>query len=114
MFENLSKYITPNELKHFAEKRENLIFFHLNIFSLPYHFAELHNLLASTNFKFDGNGTTESKLSHSKKHLATIDLPNYSTEHCPADGANGRALLYIKEALIYKLRNDLKILKVRK
>ena len=114
MFENLSKYITPNELNHFAEKQENLNFFHLNIFSLPYHFTELHNLLASTDFKFDVIGITESKLNRNKKHLATIDLPNYSIEHCPADGANGGALLYIKEDLIYKLRNDLKILKVRK
>ena len=56
-------------------------------------------------------GITESKLNRNKKHLATIDLPNYSIEHCPADGANGGALLYIKEDLIYKLRNDLKMFK---
>ena len=111
MFENLSKYVTPNQLNQSAKKQENLHFFHLNISSLPYHFTELHNLLASTEFKFDVIGITESKLNRNKKHLATIDLPNYSIEHCPADGANGGTLLYIKEDLIYKLKNDFNIFK---
>ena len=71
----------------------------------------LHNLLASTDVKFDTIGNTESNLNSNKKHLTTIDIPNYSTEHCPADGANGGALLYIKEDLIWKLRNDFKIFK---
>ena len=81
MFENLSKYVTPNELN--LKKK-------LNFFSpsLPYHFIELHNLLGSTDFEFDVVGVTESKLNRTKKHLATIDLPNSSIEHCPADGAN--------------------------
>ena len=79
----------------------------------PYHFTELHNLLASTHFKLDVIGITESKLNRNKKHLATIDLPNYSIEQCPAAGANGGALLYIKWDLIYKLRNDLKIFKTK-
>ena len=111
MFQNLSKYITPNQLNQSAKKQENLHFFHLNISSLPYHFTELHNLLAFTEFKFDVIGITESKLNRNKKHLATTDLPNYSIEHCPADGANGGTLFYTKEDLIYKLKNDLNIFK---
>ena len=111
MFQNLLKYVTPNELNQFPKMQENLNFFHLNISSLPYHFTELHNLLASTDFKFDVIGITESKLNRNKKHFATIDLLNYTIEHCPADGTNGGALLYVKKDLIYKLRNDLKIFK---
>ena len=34
-------------------------------------------------------------------------------EHYPTDGANGGALLYVKEDPIYKLKNDLKIFKSR-
>ena len=102
MFENLLKYVTPNELNQFAKKQENFNFFYLNISSLPYHFTEFHNLLASTDFKFDVIRITESKLNRNKKHLANIDLPYYSIEHSPADGANGGTLLYIKKDLIYK------------
>ena len=109
-FENLSKYITPNELKQFAKKQENVFFFIL-IF-LHYHITELHNLLASTDIKFDVIGNTESKLNCNKKPLAIIDLPNYSIKHYPT-GANGGALLFIKGDLIYKLRNDLKFFKSR-
>ena len=92
MFENLPKYVTTNELNQFAKKKETLIFFHLNISSLPYHITELHNLLASTDFKFDLIGITESKLNCNKKHLTTIDPPNYSIENCVADGVKGGAL----------------------
>ena len=106
MFENCSKYVTSDELNQFAKKARNL--FHLNISLLPYHFKELHNFLTSTDVKFDLIVVTESKLNGNKKHLATINLPNYRIEHCPADGENGGALLYIKEDLIYKLKNELK------
>ena len=54
---------------------------------------------------------TESRLKSNKSHLTNITLPNYNTEHSPTDDPNGRALLYIKEDIIYKKRNDLKILK---
>ena len=45
IFENLSKYVIPNELNGFAKKQENLHFFHLNIISLQYHFTEFYNFL---------------------------------------------------------------------
>ena len=61
MFQTLLKYVTPNEVNQFSKMQENLNFFHLNISSLPYHFTELHNLLASTDFRFDVIGITESK-----------------------------------------------------
>ena len=89
-------------------------FFYLNISSQLYYFTEFHNLLASTDVKFGVIGITQSKLNRNKKHLATIDLPNYNIEHCPADGANRGALFYIKEGIIYKLRIDLKIFKSKK
>ena len=109
MFENLSKYVTPHELNQFARKQQNLNIFHFNISSLPYHFTELHNSLASTDVKFDVIGITESKPNRNKKHLATMDLPNYCIKHCPANGVNGGTLLDIKEDLIYKLRKTLNI-----
>ena len=50
-------------------------------------------------------------LKSNKSHLTNITLPNYNIEHCPTDGPNGAALHYIKEDIIYKKKDDLKILK---
>ena len=91
--------------------KNNLNFFHLNIFSLVYHLLKLHTFLATSEIEFDVIGITESRLKSNKKHLTNITLPSLNTEHCPTDGLNGGALLYIKEDIIYKKRNDLKILK---
>ena len=91
--------------------KNNLNFFHLNISSLPYHFPELHPLLATSEIEPDITRITESRLKSNKSHLTNITLPNYNIEHCPTDGPNGGALLYIKEDNNYKKRNDLKILR---
>ena len=63
----------PRGTEPVCKKARKLNFFHLNISSLLYHFTKLHNLLASTDFKFDVIGITESKPNCNKKHLATID-----------------------------------------
>ena len=93
------------------DAKNNLNFFHLNISSLPCHFLELHTLLATSEIEPDIIGITESRLKSNKNHLTNITLANYNIEYCPTDGANGGALLYIKEDIIYKKRNDLKIIK---
>ena len=109
---NLDKYYLPSDFKQIKmDVKNNLNFLHLNISSLPYHFPELRTLLATSEIEFDIIGITESRLKSNKNHLTNITLPNYNMEHCPTDGVNGGALLYIKEDIIYKKRNDLKILK---
>ena len=97
-----------NKLK--SMQKNNLNFFHLNITSLPYHFLELHTLLATSEIKLDISAITESRLKSNNSHLTNITLPNYNIEHCQTDGPNGGALLYIKD-IYKKKRNDLKILK---
>ena len=87
-----------NKLKSMQKKKLN--FFHLNITSLPYHFLELHTLLATSEIKLDISVITESRLKSNNSHLTNITLPNYNIEHCQTDGPNGGALLYIKD--IYK------------
>ena len=86
-------------------------FFHLNISSLSYHFPEHETLLATLEIDFDIIGITESRLKSNKNHLTNINLPRYNIEHYSTDSTSGGALLYIKEDIIYKKRNDLKILK---
>lgn len=44
-----------------------------------------------------------------KKETSAIDVPDYTIEHCSTDGANVDALIYIKQNITYKTRNDLKI-----
>ena len=109
---NQGKYYLPSDFKQIkVDVKNNLSFFHLNISSLSYHFPELHTLLAASEIELDIIGITESRLKSNKSHLTNITLPNYNIEHCPTNGLNGGALLYIKEDIIYKKRNDLKILK---
>ena len=38
-------------------------------------------------------------------------MPGYNIEHTPTDSSNGGTLLYIKQGINYKLRNDLQIYK---
>ena len=54
-------------------------------------------------------GITEFRLHYKKKSLINTPLQGYNIEHCPTESRNGGALLYIKNNLIYKVRNDLVI-----
>ena len=72
---------------------------------------ELHTLLTTSEIQFDIIGISESRLKRNKHHTTNIELPNYDIEHCDAEGANGGTLLYIKEYIAYKTRNDLKMYK---
>ena len=109
---NQDKYSLPSDLKQIKmDVKNNLNYFHLNISSLPHHFPELHTLLATSEIILDIIAITESRLKSNKSHLTNITLPNYNIGHCPTNGPSGGALFYIKEDIIYKKRNDLKILK---
>ena len=37
------------------------------------------------------------------------NVSSVNIEHCPKEGPNGGALIYVKNDIIYKVRNDLKI-----
>ena len=75
---------------------------------MPY-CSELHSLLSLLSLLTEIIGITESRLKHNQKALQNIDIPNYNIEHCPTEGPNGGALIYIKNDIIYKVRNNLKI-----
>ena len=88
--------------------------FHLSISSLPCHCSKLRSLLSVCNIDFDVIGITESRIKRDQKTLSSIKIPNYKVEQCSTDSANGRALLYIKNDTLYKVRNDLKMSKSKK
>ena len=109
---NITKYFQSDELSNLLQscnEKEYLKSSHLNISSLPYHCSELHSLLSDCRINFDIIGITESRLKRNQKALQNIDIPNYNIEHCPTEGPNGGALIYVKNDIIYKVRNDLKI-----
>ena len=85
----------------------------LNISSLPYNYEQLHTLLADININLDIIGITETRLRTGQKALNNIDIEKYVIEHTTTDGSCGGALLYIKEGITYKVRNELKITKSR-
>ena len=103
-----TEYWDPGEINEPENSKNSLNFLHLNVSSLPYHFSELQTLLSSTKVNFDIIGISESRIKPNKKSTHNINLQNYNIKHCTAEAANGGVLLYIKDNIMYKLRNDLK------
>ena len=83
----------------------------MNILSLPFHFDELYALLSESNHSPDIIVISESHLKSSTQSIVKINLENYCVENTPTESSNGGTLLYIKNDISYKLRNDLKIYK---
>ena len=109
---NITKDFQSDELRNLLQpciEKEYLKTFHLNISSLPYRCSELHGLLSNCRINFDIIGMTEFRLKRNQKALQNINIPNYNIEHCPIEGPNGSALIYVKNGNIYKVRSDLKI-----
>ena len=86
---------------------------HLNISSLPYNYEQLYTLLADIDINFYIIGITETRLRTGQKALNNIDIEKYVIEHTTTDASCGGALLYIKEGITYKVRNELKITKYK-
>ena len=82
-----------------------------NISSFPYNYEQLHILLAEIDIKFDIIGITKTILRTGQKALNNIDIEKYVIEHTTIDARCGGTLLYIKEGITYKVRNELKITK---
>ena len=114
---NITKYFQNDELRVLLQpcnEKEYLKTFHLSISSLPYHCSEHDSPVSNCRINFGITGITESRLKGNQKALQDINIPNYNTEHCPTEGPNGGALIYIKNDIIYKVRNDLKIYQRKK
>ena len=113
--ENVSncKYYDLNEIKPLNKliNKSSVSLFHLNTCSLSKNFEDLEYLLHSTNLNFDVIAISETRITKNKAQINHIDLTNYSYEHCPTESSAGGTLLYIRNHLSYKTRNDLNIYK---
>ena len=90
-----SKYFEPCELTPLLKNKESQSFFHLNIYSLLFHFEELSILLSTYKLPFDLLGITESRLRISKLQLIQVQLPDYNFESTPTESSKGGTAKYI-------------------
>ena len=112
ILQNPSPYYSIDKFnKCFKSNLFNGTNLHLNISSLPYNCEQLHTLLAEIDINFDIIGITETRLRTGQKALNNIDIEKYVIQHTTTYAICGGALLYIKEGITYKVRNELKITK---
>ena len=97
-------------LKKFTDK-SSLSLFHLNTCSLSKNTDDCEHLIQSTSTDFDIIAVPESRITKNKLPPTDISIPNYSYEFCPTEANAGGTLIYIRNHLSYKTRNDLKIYK---
>ena len=89
---------------HWLRQSPHLL--HLNISSLTFNKEKLHTLLADIHINFNIIGITETRLKTGQNVLNNIDIENFVIEHTITDAGCSGALLYIKEGMTYKIRND--------
>ena len=94
-------------LKEFTDK-SSLSLFHLNTCSLSKNIDDLEHLIQSTKTDFDVIAVSESRITKNKLPPVDISIPNYSYEFCPTEANAGSTLIYIRNHLSNKTRNDLR------
>ena len=81
--------------------------FHLNLASLGRHKEELVAVLSLLNFEFDIIAITETKIKAGIEPIYDLSLPGYSHYHTPSECDKGGVIIYVKENIDIKRRNDL-------
>ena len=103
---NCEYYEADSNLLKLANKKLFSIF-HMNIASLGLHKEELEGLFSILDIEFDVIGLTETKIEKDITPINDISLNGYKCFHTPMESKKGGALLYIKENINCKPRNDL-------
>ena len=85
--------------------------FHLSTCSLSKSKDDLEHLIQSTKTDFDIIAVSESRIIKNKFPPIDISTPNYSYEFCLMEVSAGGTLIYVRNHLSYKTRNDLNIYK---
>ena len=107
------KYYSLNEFvsaKFKSSKTFSIV--HLNIHSIEKHIEELRVILAMLEFKFDVICLSESKIKKDFDPKVDINIEGYqSPVGTPTDSTKGGVLIYVKNGINFKPRNDLIIYK---
>ena len=85
----------------------NLSMFHLNLASLGRHKDELVAVLSLLDFQFDVIAVTETKIKTGVDPIFDLSLPGYKHYLTPTDCDKGGVIVYVKENIDIKRRNDL-------
>ena len=94
-----------NSIKHFS-------ILHLNIHSLEFHIEELRIALKLLNLKFDFICISESKIKIGIDPKIDITIDDYQNPvGTPTEASKGGVLIYVKEGIDFKPREDLHIYK---
>ena len=107
-----SKYLHVNQINTFSydlTQHENLSLLHLNIRSLRSNLDDFHTLLEESKHSFNVMYLTETWLNdHEFKTNSNYHLPNYEGVHYErkTNKKRGGVLMYIRNDLSYKIRND--------
>ena len=97
-------------LKEFTDK-SSLSLFHLNTCSLSKNIDDFEHPIQSNKTDFDIIVVSESRITKNKLPSIDISIRNYSYLFCPTEADTGGTLIYLRNHLSYKTRNDLKIYK---
>ena len=97
-------------IKEFTDK-SFLSLFHRTTCSLSKNIDDFEHVIQSTHTDFDITDVSESRITKNKLPPIDISIPNYSYEFYPVEAYGGGALIYIRNHLSYRFRNDLKIYK---
>ena len=85
---------------------------HYNIHSLERHIEEFRVILEMMDFVFDVICLSESKIQMGFEPKVSINIPGYQTPvGTPTESTKGGVLIYVREGIHFKPRNDLQIYK---
>ena len=105
------KYYTLDQFKTLklkADKHSSIL--HINITSIQFHIEELRTILQLLDFQFDFICISESKIIINTTPQVDITIDGYQTPvGMPTHSSKGGVLIYIKEGINYKPRDDLDI-----
>ena len=109
-------YFSPEEfIKLKIDTGKSFSIFHLNIHSIQKHISQLRILINMLMLKFDVIAISESKLSKGSDPIVDISLDGY---HYPvgtnSEASKGGVLLYLRDNLNFKPRNDLNMYSAKK
>ena len=112
---NCHYYSTEEFIKLKTVPSKTFSIFHLNIHSMQKHISELRIMISMLEINFDVIAISESKLMKGSEPIVDISLDGY---HYPVgtntEASKGGVLLYIKNSLNFKPREDLKMYSSKK
>ena len=104
-FYDIDEIQTLNKLNN----KRTLSLFHINSCSLSKNIQDLEYLLNSTSINFEVIAISETRIVKGKTPVNSLNLMNYSHQFWPTESSAGGTLLYIRNHLSHKPRNDLSI-----